>query len=118
MPIRDAVHADLDAIEAIYRHYVETSTCTIQEEPGTLALRAELVTRARSAGHHSILALITAEQPASLRLHARHGFTQVALLREVGWKLVEANGKRVHVVGAPNPAVGPPRRGSGPPAPG
>lgn len=41
MVVRDATSMDLDAIEAIYRHYVLTSTCTFQIEPGTLAERAQ-----------------------------------------------------------------------------
>ncbi|MBC7544006.1 MAG: N-acetyltransferase [Candidatus Sericytochromatia bacterium] len=35
MIIRPATHADLPAINAIYNHYVLTSTCTYQEEPET-----------------------------------------------------------------------------------
>lgn len=41
MVVRDATSADLGAIEAIYRHYVLTSTCTFQIEPGTLDERAQ-----------------------------------------------------------------------------
>jgi L-amino acid N-acyltransferase len=37
--VRDALRADLPAIESIYSHYVRTSTCTFQLEPGTLAER-------------------------------------------------------------------------------
>src|SRR4051812_39095438 len=33
MIIRDAERADLTAIEAIYQHYVEVSTCTLQVAP-------------------------------------------------------------------------------------
>ena len=52
---------------------------------GTLLL-AELIERARAAGHRSILALIDADQPASVALHRRFGFGQVAHLRQVGFK--------------------------------
>jgi phosphinothricin acetyltransferase len=52
---------------------------------GTLLLR-DLIGRARSLGHHTILAIIDAEQPASVALHAKLGFVRVALLREVGHK--------------------------------
>ena len=38
--IRLATAADLDAINAIYNHYVLHSTCTYQEEPSTAAERA------------------------------------------------------------------------------
>ena len=52
---------------------------------GTLLL-GDLVPRARSAGHHAILAGIDASQEASVALHGRHGFVPVAHLREVGYK--------------------------------
>jgi L-amino acid N-acyltransferase YncA len=51
------------------------------------ALLAELLAHARRAGHHSVLALVVADQPASLRLHEAAGFVRVAHLREVGHKL-------------------------------
>ena len=50
------------------------------------ALLADLVVRAREQGHHSILAAIDDEQPASIALHAALGFEQVAFLKEVGYK--------------------------------
>jgi L-amino acid N-acyltransferase YncA len=40
MIIRPATAADLDAINAIYNHYVHHSTCTYQEEPSTAEERA------------------------------------------------------------------------------
>lgn len=49
-------------------------------------LLADSIERARSLGHHTLLALIDAEQTASIELHRRHGFVQVARLREVGFK--------------------------------
>jgi L-amino acid N-acyltransferase len=52
---------------------------------GTLLLR-DLVARATAAGHHTILAGVDAEQPASIALHAKLGFVRVALLKEVGYK--------------------------------
>lgn len=39
MYVRSATHADLPAIDDIYHHYVSTSTCTFQLEPGTPAER-------------------------------------------------------------------------------
>ena len=51
------------------------------------ALMVDLISRARAAGHHSIIALIDAEQAPSLALHESLGFARVALLREVGFKL-------------------------------
>ena len=45
-----------------------------------------LIGRARAAGHHAVMALIAADQGASVALHARFGFTEVGRLREVGCK--------------------------------
>jgi L-amino acid N-acyltransferase len=145
--IRPATHADLEAINDIYNHYVRCSTCTFQVEPepmsgriawfeahgrehpvtvieadgavagwGSLsrfhpraayghtvensvyvrhdrqhrglgrALLADLIARAKTLGHHSIVALIAGEQTASVKLHATMGFTQAAHLKEVGFK--------------------------------
>jgi len=52
---------------------------------GSLVLR-DLVRRARSLGHHAIVAAIEAEQPASLALHTRCQFEPVGRLRQVGFK--------------------------------
>jgi phosphinothricin acetyltransferase len=51
------------------------------------ALLTELVARGERAGHHSIIAMIVADQPASLHLHEALGFAKVAHLRRVGFKL-------------------------------
>ncbi|MGH7347564.1 MAG: GNAT family N-acetyltransferase, partial [Candidatus Rokuibacteriota bacterium] len=48
---------------------------------------AELIRRARTLEHHSILARITSKNIASLRLHARHGFRPVGVERESAFKL-------------------------------
>jgi L-amino acid N-acyltransferase YncA len=50
------------------------------------ALLADLIDRATALGYHTILALISADQEASLALHRQFGFAQVAYLREVGTK--------------------------------
>jgi L-amino acid N-acyltransferase YncA len=50
------------------------------------ALLAELIRLGVAAGHHSIIAVIDAEQPVSIALHARAGFAQVGRLREAGFK--------------------------------
>ncbi len=145
--LRPAVPADLPAINAIYNHFVEHSTCTYQTEPSTeferaewfaehgpqhpvtvaeidgevvgwaslsrfhsrcaykwtvensvyvrhdqhgrgigSALLADSIDRARAVGHHTIIALIDAEQAGSVALHLKFGFVQVAHLREVGFK--------------------------------
>ena len=49
-------------------------------------LLADLLERARAAGHHTIVAGIDGEQQASLAIHAKFGFERVAQLREVGFK--------------------------------
>lgn len=51
------------------------------------ALLVDLIARARARRHHSMVARITSENAPSLRLHARHGFVQVGLEREVAYKL-------------------------------
>lgn len=50
------------------------------------ALLDELITRARTVGHHAMIAGIDAEQPASLALHTAAGFIHVGRLHEVGHK--------------------------------
>jgi len=50
------------------------------------ALLADLVERARALGHHSIVASISADQPASIGLHAAAGFVEVGRMRELGVK--------------------------------
>ena len=149
--IRLAVESDLPAINAIYNHYIHTSTATYQDEPTTAAERAawfrvhgpqhpvtvatnateggdeilawaslspfnprsayrftvensiyvrhdlhrqglgcallaDLLVRAQALGHRQIVALISADQPASLALHHRFGFVQVGHLPNVGLK--------------------------------
>jgi len=50
------------------------------------ALLADLISRARAIGHHTIIAGIDAEQAASVAIHSAMGFQQVAFLKEVGYK--------------------------------
>ena len=50
------------------------------------AMLGELMVAARGHGHRTIVAVISADQVASVKLHAAMGFTQVGLLREVGHK--------------------------------
>lgn len=50
------------------------------------ALLGPLVEAARARGLHAILAVIDAENEASIRLHARFGFERVGLFRQVGFK--------------------------------
>ncbi|MEQ1759656.1 MAG: N-acetyltransferase family protein [Vicinamibacterales bacterium] len=50
------------------------------------ALLGDLVTRASTLGHRSIIAGIDSDQPASIAIHARHGFIKVGHLQRVGYK--------------------------------
>lgn len=145
--LRPATSGDLAAVNAIYNHYVQSSTCTCQTEPESLvdrrawfdahdaahpvtvaeregvilgwaslsryheregyrrtvensiyvhldahgqgigrALLADLIARAQALGHHTIIAMISADQAASVALHSKFGFTKVAHLAEVGFK--------------------------------
>ncbi len=50
------------------------------------ALLADLIARARSLGHHTILAGISSDQVPSIALHEAFGFAPCGHLREVGYK--------------------------------
>lgn len=50
------------------------------------AILADLISRAKALGHHTIIAGIDAEQTPSIAIHRKHGFEQVAFLKELGWK--------------------------------
>ncbi|MGA2498629.1 MAG: N-acetyltransferase family protein [Tepidisphaeraceae bacterium] len=50
------------------------------------AILSELMRLARGIGHHTIVAVIDAEQAASIRLHAKHGFSEVGRLKQLGFK--------------------------------
>ena len=72
-----------------YRFTVEDSVYVrsdMQRKGIGRALLADLIERARSAGHHSIIASISADQEASVALHEAFGFVNAAHLREVGRK--------------------------------
>jgi len=56
-------------------------------------LLADLIERARTLGHHTIIAGIDAEQEPSIALHEAMGFRNVADLREVGFQF----GRWLHV---------------------
>jgi L-amino acid N-acyltransferase len=73
-----------------YRPTVEDSIYLRHDRRGLglgRRLLAELIERGGRAGHRSVLAIVTADQPASLRLHESAGFTRAGHLREVGFKL-------------------------------
>jgi L-amino acid N-acyltransferase YncA len=72
-----------------YLHTVEDSVYVHHLQRGRgigRLLLSGLIARARPAGHHSIIALVSADQEASLRLHAACGFREAGRLREVGRK--------------------------------
>jgi phosphinothricin acetyltransferase len=52
---------------------------------GTVLLK-ELIAGARKAGHHVIIAVIDADQPASVVLHAKAGFEKVGHMKHLGFK--------------------------------
>lgn len=72
-----------------YRFTVEDSVYVRHDVLGRgigSALLARLIELGRQHGHHSIIAIIDAEQTASIALHERFGFTRVSHLVEVGYK--------------------------------
>ncbi len=50
------------------------------------AVLADLLDRGRSLGHHTVVALVSAEQAGSLALHEGLGFARAGHLREAGFK--------------------------------
>jgi phosphinothricin acetyltransferase len=71
-----------------YQHTVENSVYVHHAHHGLGLggmLLADLIRRAGSIGHRSIVARI-AEQEASLALHRAHGFVEVGRIREAGYK--------------------------------
>ena len=72
-----------------YRHTVENSVYVrhdLHRRGIGRVLLADLIERARGARHHTIMALIDADQPASVALHRAFGFEPAAHLKEVGFK--------------------------------
>ncbi|MBN8249768.1 MAG: N-acetyltransferase [Verrucomicrobia bacterium] len=72
-----------------YRFTAENSVYVAEHRRGTglgSRLLAPLLPAAEARGLHAVLAVIDASNPASLRLHERHGFETVGHLREVGFK--------------------------------
>jgi phosphinothricin acetyltransferase len=74
---------------AAYRHTVENSVYVAHTHHnrgiGRLLLQ-DLIDRARAIGHHTIIAAIDGEQPLSIALHAKLGFREVGVMRELGFK--------------------------------
>lgn len=72
-----------------YRYTVEHSVYVAATQRGQgigTVLLPPLIDRARALGLHAMIAGIDATNTPSLRLHRRLGFTQVAHLKEVGFK--------------------------------
>jgi L-amino acid N-acyltransferase len=77
------------ADRAAYDRSAETSVYVAEESRGKgtgKRLLQELVDAGRRAGHHALLARISADNTVSVRLHEVLGFTVVGLLKEVGFK--------------------------------
>jgi len=72
-----------------FRHTVESSVYIAEafhRQGLARTLMLDLLARARTAGHHVILAIISADQTASLALHTSLGFEKAGHLHEVGRK--------------------------------
>lgn len=72
-----------------YRQTVENSVYVRHEAHGCGVGRTildELIRRARASGHRTIVAQISDDQSASKALHKRAGFSEVGVLRNVGFK--------------------------------
>ena len=72
-----------------YRRTVENSIYVRsdrQRQGIGAALLSDAIDRAKALGHHTIIAGIDMEQATSAHIHQRFGFTEVAHLKEVGFK--------------------------------
>lgn len=72
-----------------YRHTVEHSVYVAEgarRRGVASALLTALEKQARRTGLHVMLGGITADNHASLGLHAKHGFVETARMPQVGWK--------------------------------
>src|SRR6185436_5815003 len=74
---------------AAYKYSVENSVYVASKARGKgigKLLIPPLIEATKSLGLHTIIAGIEATNEASLRLHKRFGFEEVAHFKEVGWK--------------------------------
>lgn len=72
-----------------YRHTVEDSVYVRHDMQGHgigTSLLGHLLESARANGYHSVIAIVSSDQPASISLHKKFGFVEAAHLREVGYK--------------------------------
>ncbi len=72
-----------------YRFTVEHSVYVRKDKRGqgiSKILLTEIITLARNAGMHALIAGIDSENEISLLLHQKFGFAQVARFKEVGFK--------------------------------
>ena len=79
----------LRSVPPLGRYTVESSIYVAAEQRGSgvgTAILGPLVEIARGSGFHAMVAGIDATNQASLKLHAKFGFEQVAHFRQVGWK--------------------------------
>ena len=74
---------------AAYQNTVENSIYIHHEQRrkgiGSVIL-ADQIRRAQEIGHHTILAIIDADQAGSIGLHQKFGFTRAAHLKQLGFK--------------------------------
>jgi len=72
-----------------YRFTVEHSVYVHKDMRGrgiSKILLTDLITKAKAAGMHAMIAGVDSENDVSLQLHLKFGFTQVARFKEVGFK--------------------------------
>jgi L-amino acid N-acyltransferase YncA len=72
-----------------YRFTVENSVYVRHDshrQGAGSAILTDQIERARALGLHAIVAVIDAEQSASIALHAQHGFVHVGRMPEIGAK--------------------------------
>ena len=80
MPYRPRSAYRFTVEDAVYVHHAHHG-----QGIGRTLLR-DLIDRARALRHHTIVALIDADQAASIALHARQGFVEAGRLKQVGFK--------------------------------
>jgi L-amino acid N-acyltransferase YncA len=74
---------------AAYAHSVENAVYVHHTHHGHgigKKLVIDLLTRAGQLGHHTVIALVSGEQAASLALHEKLGFIRAGTLKEAGYK--------------------------------